>query len=419
MLYNLSKFSVIGTKDSALRALLPDVFQTTKTVAEVYMYGKKLGLQHFFVLNTCNRLEIYSFEESNNAIFNFLNCKKKKEQQEFYQYQGINAAKHLFAVASGIDSKLIGDYEISGQVVKAVQEAKQQQCLNTAIEYISNAALRASKDIKTQTDICKGYVSYASAAVQQVQSTHTSLKNIPILVYGLGEIGVNLLHYLLQYTDADTVTVANRTLDAAAQIALRHGLKVITIDNLPQAYETHQILFVCTGANQYTVTKNDLANSQIRQVYDLAQPNNADPSIAELSDIQLFNLKYLTHIFNQNMESRHNEVPKATAIIDQHLLELIAYFKNRHKIGLVKSFKKGYDDHQANTKNSPTQPSPKERASYDDQQANTKTDVACPMQDQFVADFMKKMAFQAKNNQDNACQMMCIMNEILSPTSVG
>ncbi len=279
-----------------------------------------------FVLKTCNRFEIYCrdwqlysslilMDENNYLALRFL-----KKAQLFF---GIKVAQHLFKVASGLDSRLLGDYEISGQVRDAAKVSRQYKCLEEGSE-LSELVIKAqavSKEVKTKTNICKGFVSYPSVAVNEAKKRFGSLRDKKIVVYGIGKIGKNLVNYLMKYTDANDVVLVNRTVKKSRELSEKHNIGYAKESDLKSVLKDAELLFVATSAPKILITAEQLSKTKIKWIADLSQPGNVDISIAK-TGVQLLDIDVLSFAFERNLNDRKKELPAAFLIIQRHLYEM-------------------------------------------------------------------------------------------------
>lgn len=284
---------------------------------------KASGYKCFFILSTCNRFEIYS--SANNlhdlcaVVFEEHTDLHSAFKAVSYELTGEGALLHLFRVAAGLESNLLGDYEIAGQVKTAAKNAREEGCLNGNLERIINTALSASKEVKARTSICRGKISYASAAVEMALQKDGSLKAVPVLIYGLGKIGRSLLDYIVRHTDADDITLCNRHSKHIQDCLENYDVKFLHRDNMTQSLHSYPVVFVCTGADTYTLTVLDFPANLNHCVFDLASPANVHPDVALLTGVKLYGMKELEEVFAETIMQRKTEIPVAEAILYKHL----------------------------------------------------------------------------------------------------
>ena len=173
------------------------------------------GVESLIVTSTCNRTEIYGFAEHPYQLIQLLCDNTKGTVEEFqkfaYIYKGKEAISHLFRVGSGLDSQILGDFEIIGQLKKSTIESKKHGLLNPFIERLVNSVIQASKRIKTETEISSGATSVSFASVQYILNTIEDVTNKNILLFGTGKIGRNTCENLVKHTKNEQITLINRT----------------------------------------------------------------------------------------------------------------------------------------------------------------------------------------------------------------
>ncbi|HEY0041102.1 MAG TPA: glutamyl-tRNA reductase, partial [Flavisolibacter sp.] len=196
------------------------------------------GLNELFILSTCNRTEIYGFAHNSNQLVDLLCSQTVGNAETFkkaaYIKNGTEAVQHVFNVGAGLDSQILGDYEIVGQLKTAVRFAKEQGFVGAFTERLINCVLQSSKLIKNNTVLSGGTVSVAFAAVQYITNmvVNPSAKNI--LLLGVGKIGRNTCKNLVDYLGTKSITLINRSPEKAAALAFELGLKYSTIENLEE-----------------------------------------------------------------------------------------------------------------------------------------------------------------------------------------
>ena len=190
------------------------------------------GIKELFVLSTCNRTEIYGFAENAANLCELLCTQTQGSLANFiemsYIKNGRQAIEHLFDVAAGLDSQILGDYEIIGQIKQSVKFSKQNNFIGAYLERMVNGVLQSSKAIKNTTELSGGTVSVSFAAIQYIKEHITNLADKKILLLGTGKIGRNTCKNLVDYLQTKNITLINRTETKAAELATELGLKLCT-----------------------------------------------------------------------------------------------------------------------------------------------------------------------------------------------
>src|SRR6185369_14476953 len=235
-------------------------------------------LEHFFILSTCNRTEIYGFAPCEYVILSFLKSLSVATHVEIvahtYIKEGDEAIKHLLTVASGLDSQIPGDYEIIGQIRTAFNLSKKSGRANGFIEKAVNQAISVSKTIKNTTAFSDGTVSVAYAVVQQVKKAMDREGLRKICVVGLGKMGHNTLKYLLQHTPDAQITLVNRDEKKLEEIASTNQLRALPFGSLAEAVSDSEIVIIATGVAEPILHLNQVKGTPVKYIFDLAMPRN-------------------------------------------------------------------------------------------------------------------------------------------------
>jgi glutamyl-tRNA reductase len=256
-----------------------------------------------------------------------------------YVYQGLDAIKHLFKVASGLDSQIIGDYEILAQLKQATKLANEYGCMNNLMQRVINYAFQASKEIKTKTKLSSGTVSVSYAAIEIIKEKITNVSDKNFLLVGTGKFGKNVAKNLKNYFPLSHISLTNRTNEKASELANQYEADFISYENLAPACDDADIIIVSSAAESYTILPSFFTSSKPRLILDLSVPQNADPLIKNISGINLLNLDEVSAILDKTISIRQAEVPKALQIIDNTLEELISWSRNQYNHSLLAQIK--------------------------------------------------------------------------------
>jgi len=347
-------------------AVNSDQYENLLSVAPQY------GLNEFFILSTCNRTEIYGFADDAGQLAELL-CSVtpgNKETFEEIAYTKNNRAaiEHLFQVAAGLDSQILGDYEILGQIKNAVKVAKAKGFIGAFMERLINSVLQASKAIKTHTALSGGTVSVSFAAVQYIReffegpnftpamkcpsSAHImtpatskhytapeKVSDKKIVLVGTGKIGRSTCLNLVDYLDTHNVTLVNRTEKIAADLATELGLRHAPIEALDAELSDADIILVSTNSNEPVVLERHLANRGDKLVIDFSIPCNVESAAQKLPNIKFVDVDVLSRIKDETLNARKGEVPKAVAIIDELIADFMDWYDMRKHVPVLKEVK--------------------------------------------------------------------------------
>lgn len=306
------------------------------------IHDQKIG--DAFVVSTCNRTEIYTTSQ------NYLNiaeeyCKVVDVSlMDFMQYAEIlkkeDALNHLFRVAAGLESQILGDFEIIGQIKNAYNRfKKEKKYSNPYLERAINAAIQISKKIKNETGISNGAASVSYAAVHYILNSQKQLSDKNILLLGVGEIGQNTVENLVKHIYKPKVKIANRTTEIAEKIAEKYNIPHIEFDDFQKELENTDILIVATGASKAIVKNEHFKNGKEMLVIDLSIPNNVEKIVGDKGNIELVDVDILSKHISETMEQRKKEIPKAEGIITEMTEEFMEWEKRRKLAPNIHQFK--------------------------------------------------------------------------------
>ena len=339
-----SRFFVAGINykktDASIRsifALNDDQYQLLLKQASTY------GIQECFVISTCNRTEIYGVAENALLLIDLLCRYTEGPQEQFeeiaYQKQGQAAVQHLFRVTAGLDSQILGDYEILGQLKKAVKTAKASGTIGGFLERLTNTAFQCSKKIKTTTQISGGTVSVSFAAIQFLREKVADIQDKEITLIGTGKFGRNTCKNLVDYLQTRNITLINRTASKAAELATEMGLRAAPLDALVQHVQESDIILVATNSPEPILHREHFENTGEKIIIDLSIPYNVDEAVRHLPKVHLVNVDELSKMKDDTLARRKAEVPKAEAIINEHIAEFNAWLQERRHASALKAIK--------------------------------------------------------------------------------
>jgi len=311
------------------------------------------GVTEMFVLSTCNRTEIYGVADNVNVLIDLLCSETAGEADTFrqlcYTKQGHEAIQHIFEVGAGLDSQILGDYEIVGQMKLAVKFARERGFIGAFMERLFNTVLQSSKAIKNGTALSGGTISVSFAAIQFIRQQLPDTKNKKIVLLGTGKIGRNTCKNLIDYLDTTQITLINRTDEKARELAAELGIQSAPFAEMYAAVNAADIVIVATNADKPMLTKADLQHSGPKILIDLSIPNNIEPAAGTLPQIILANVDDLSVINDITLQKRKAEVPRARQIIQQHRQELAEWWLLRSHVPVLKAVKqKLHDMHSCN-----------------------------------------------------------------------
>jgi glutamyl-tRNA reductase len=301
------------------------------------------GLNELFVLSTCNRTEIYGFADNAAQLIELLCSQAAGTQQLFeelaYVKKGHEAIQHLFYVSAGLDSQILGDYEIVGQIKSAVKFAKEHGCVNVLLERLVNTVLQSSKAVKNNTELSGGTVSVSFAAVQYIREHVQAVADKKILLLGTGKIGKITCKNLVHYLKTTNITLINRTEEKAIELARELGLSHAPITELSNYISQSDIILVATDSTEPTILSSHLEEQKNKLILDLSIPYNVEAAAQRLPHVTLINVDELSKLKDETLAKREAEVPKAKAIVQEHIADFMEWYEMRKHVPVLKAVK--------------------------------------------------------------------------------
>ncbi|MFE3846956.1 glutamyl-tRNA reductase [Flavobacterium sp. LB3P45] len=295
--------------------------------------AKNEGIESLIVTSTCNRTEIYGYAEHPFQLIKLI-CENSQGSIEEFQkvgfvYKNQEAISHLFRVGTGLDSQILGDFEIISQIKTSFIQSKSFGLANAFMERLVNAVIQASKKIKTDTEISSGATSVSFASVQYIIKNVEDIGNKNILLFGTGKIGRNTCENLVKHTKNEHITLINRTKDKAEKLAGKLNLIVKDYSELHLELQNADVVVVATGAQNPTIDKAILNLKKPLLILDLSIPKNVNEDVEEIEGVTLIHMDYLSQLTDETLENRKKHIPAAEAIIEEIKEEFITWTKGR------------------------------------------------------------------------------------------
>jgi glutamyl-tRNA reductase len=285
------------------------------------------GIRELTLLNTCNRVEVYGVASDQTALgtlhrtlCDVTGCPSALADQSLFLRHNHDAVSHLFAVASGLDSQILGETEILGQVKGAYESALEKKWTGPVLNRVFQKTFQAAKHIRTHTAIGEGQVSIATVAVDLAGKIFGDLAPVEILVVGAGEIGLKTAQ-AFQSRGAKSITVASRTLSKAEEAVATTGGWAASLSALPEILARADIVASSTSAPHAVLTAEMVAAAMKHRagrplfLVDLALPRDVEPACAGIPDVYLYTLDDLAKIAEENLARRQAETARCRAIL--------------------------------------------------------------------------------------------------------
>ena len=301
------------------------------------------------ILSTCNRTEVYttcSTQSSPNKVFEFLSAHSGLSVEELtpqlYTLWEEEAVSHLFRVAAGLESMILGEYEVLGQVRRALEEADSSGLVNYPLLELFQQAVRVGRQVRAETDISKNAASVSSAAVMLAKKLFGDLEHRQVLLIGAGEAGTLVAKTLVK-VGACQVTVANRSYSKSAALADEVKGAAVPFHQLSEALSQADILISCSAAPHYII-KPPIVRQVMRarpsrplMAIDIAVPCDIDPEVKDIEGVTLYNIDDLSSVAEVNRQVRQQETEKATAIIETEVSKFMGWRNTRDMAPLIKA----------------------------------------------------------------------------------
>lgn len=307
---------------------------TTDKIKQIYLQSHHSIPFRFFILSTCNRTEIYANTTDSQFVVNlFFRCLQANDvdmTRHVYLKEDKEAIQHLFRVAAGLDSQIVGDNEITGQLKAAFRLSKSYSCADGYLEKLVNAALETSRRVRRLTSISDGTTSVSYAVVQMLKRLFPENRPLQICLIGAGKIGKVTLKNLLQYMPYHRLVLINRTHTRARIISERCGVSLVSLDQSLATIRQSDVLIVATSAEEIVVTPFHIENSNVKVILDLSVPSNVDRCIRQSDRLLYLNIDSIAAIVNDTINKRTHQIPRALAIVDEYVTKFKNWEHRRH-----------------------------------------------------------------------------------------
>lgn len=300
------------------------------------------------ILSTCNRTEIYCSTNEPVQAVNWLaayhHLAANDIEPYIYRLPQEQAVKHAFRVASGLDSMVLGEPQILGQMKQAVRQAEQAGTMGFLLHKLFQRTFSVAKDVRTQTEIGANLVSMAAAAVKLAERIYPTIADQRVLFIGAGEmIELNAVHFAAR--NPKHITVANRTLERAETLARRINGHAVTLNELPEQLAQHDIIVTCTASTLPILGKGMVERAlKARKhrplfIVDLAVPRDVEAEVAELDDVFLYTVDDLSEVVRDGLDARQGAVKEAEVIIDSGVSDFVHWMQSRGVVPTIRALR--------------------------------------------------------------------------------
>ena len=331
-------------------------FDTAETSRALYELKKRFGQAEFVLISTCNRVELYcagkhcqGADTAKLAEFfsEFHNIELDKFRQFLYAYEDEDAIRHLLMVSSSLDSLVVGEAQIIGQVKESYRLACAAKTTGKILNRLFHCAFATSKKVYTTTSISNGRVSVAGVAVELAMQLFADISSAKVVVIGAGDTGRLIVQHLLQ-AGARNITVVNRSYDRGLKAAQKYGIRAEKWEQLNEQLIDANIAIASASVQDYLFRKDSfkkiIANRKegTLLIIDIAVPRNFEPAVNELEGIYLYSVDDLAAVVEQNRKTRQQDVAKGMEIILENVTDFTEWFGSKDIGPLIGRMKKQF-----------------------------------------------------------------------------
>ena len=305
-----------------------------------------------FFLSTCNRVEALAIADEGDEVKKSLialmtgigTISKESIISSLYIHEGMKAVEHIFRVASSLDSMVVGEPQILGQIKDAYAEASRQKTSGVILNRLMHRAFHAAKRVRTETGISEAAVSISYAAVELAKKIFHELVDKKVLLIGAGEMAELSARHLLTH-GVQSMTVANRTLERAVQLADQFSASPVSFDEITSQLNHVDIVVTSTASQEYVITseqvKGCLRKRRNRPLFfvDIAVPRDVQPEVNQLDNVYVYDIDDLKGVIQLNMEQRQQEAVKAERIIQEEVLKFDKWLKTLAAVPTIVSLR--------------------------------------------------------------------------------
>jgi len=296
---------------------------------------RQTGCAEALLLTTCNRVEVYAVSQKRVSTDEITRCLTRRIDIDphdyappFYRYEAEKCVQHLFRVASGLDSMVVGESEIFGQSKKAYESARTSGAVGPYLHRLFQRAFRVAKQVRTHTDIARGAVSVGSVAIDLAQRIFGKLSECKVLVLGAGETSERTARALISRGVRD-LRVANRSIERAGELAQAVGGRAVLFDEWATQCREIDILITATASETPLLTPGELT-PMLRErldrplfIIDIAVPRDVDPGVNEMEGVYLYDIDSIRSVAEQSLALRRQQIAAAEAIIAEHVADFV------------------------------------------------------------------------------------------------
>jgi glutamyl-tRNA reductase len=347
----IQDFTVIGVNHWDAPVEVREKFSLSSEGKALMLEGAhREGIKSLFVISTCNRTEVFAQGATTRELIRLLTTYSNGNLDEFHKYgfehEGERAVQHLFKVATGLDSQILGDLQIVKQVKEGYEYSASESMISGEFHRLMQHVFRAHKRSRNETSLGQGAATVAYAAVQFAMRTFDNLMDKNILLVGTGKIGKVTCKNLVNL-GASKLTLINRTRDRAEFVAAKFNLEVADMEKLPEQLADADLVIVATGANEPVIRPEHMRPSMERPKFkvmlDLSVPRNIDPNVATLDFVDVANMDMLGDVTDEAYKKREKEVPAVKKIISEEYSDYKLWLNEQRVVPTIKALTQKFE----------------------------------------------------------------------------
>ncbi len=317
--------------------------QVRATLARLSCGHLASNLAELIIISTCNRIEMYAvsnvpvFGEMEMVLSDAKGISRSELHPRMYRFSAMEAVSHLFDVAAGLNSLVIGEPQILGQITRALELARGQGASGPVLNRLFQAAIHAGKRARTETAICRNPASVSSLAASVAEKAIGEIQTASVVILGAGEMA-ELTVEALRKRGVEKIRVINRTLERAQALASRWGAESATFESLEKSLAECDILIASTGAPHLLVSAEMLRAAKRTRplvLIDIAVPRDIDPDCANQPQVSLFDMDGLNAQLEHSLAEREMQVPQVQVILGEELDKFSAYLQSLEMLPLI------------------------------------------------------------------------------------
>jgi glutamyl-tRNA reductase len=316
------------------------------------------SIQEGVILSTCNRVEVVAAASDSNIAFNDINAFLSEQkshrtagsiEDHIYTYKGAEAVRHLFRVAASLDSLVVGEPQILGQLKEYYDAAQQAGTVGTILHRLFHRSFSVAKRVRSETGIGSGAVSVSSVAVDLARRIFDSFDDKTVLLIGAGKMGALMARHL-QSHGVRSLMVTNRTFERAVELAERIQGSPIRFEDFPKYLKLADLVIGCTGAPEVLIDANQVdrvlreRKNKAMFFIDIGDRRNFDPKINDLDNVYLYNIDDLKSVADENLQERSSEANKAESIVHDEVLSFVRWIASLEQVPTITALRQRFDD---------------------------------------------------------------------------